>query len=82
MLCHASMRGLPARCSKLIWMKFLRDLRLAQRQLLSGAQQRLIDAQAGIDANHHQVERIGQAQPNVLAPLHGRDSCTQMSGAR
>ena len=44
---------------------------MRERQLLADALNRLIEAEAGLDADDEQVERVGQAQADAVLPLPG-----------
>ena len=39
---------------------------MRERQLVADAQDRLIEAQAGLDADDHQVERVGQRELDLV----------------
>ena len=41
----------------------------ANDELVAHAQDRLIEAQAGLDADDHQVERVGQAELDLVLAL-------------
>ena len=53
-------RALPARSSRLISRSSSRQLGMRERQLVADALNRLVEAEAGFDADDQQVERVGQ----------------------
>jgi len=48
--------------------EFLADFGLAEPHLISDPQNGLVDAQTGLHANHHQIQRLRQAQPDLELP--------------
>ena len=57
---------------------------MRERQLLADPLNRLVEAEAGFDADHEQVERVGQAEAHpVLPPLgHPRQHHARAAGSR
>ena len=53
-----------------------------ERQLFADALQRLVEAEARFDADHEQVERVGQRQPDPMLPLLGHPRRARMPGSR
>ena len=49
----------------------LGQIGVGERQLVADAQNRLVQAQAGLDADHHQVEGVGQAELDLVLALLG-----------
>ena len=58
---NASMRVLPARISVVIRRSSDGELRVRDLELDARFQDRLVEAASGLDADNHQVERVGQA---------------------
>ena len=65
---NASMRGLPARISLVTCCSSSASAGCDERQLLARLQHRLIERQAGLDADDDQIERVGQAVADLLLP--------------
>ena len=75
----ASARALPARSSRLISRSSSDSSGCANASSSPTRWMRLVEAQAGLDAHHQQVERVGQRQADaVLAALApcGRAPCS------
>ena len=60
-LCNASARRLPARISRFRTAKFFADLLVGRPKFLSHLERGLIEPEAGLDTDHHEVERAGEA---------------------
>ena len=66
---RASLRRLPARISRVTRRHFLAQIRMAQVQFARHVLDRLIESQARLDRDHHQIQRIGQRQAQSLLAL-------------
>ena len=61
-------RALPARSSRLISRSSSAQIGVREGQLLADALNRLVEAEAGLDADDQQVERVGQAETDAVLP--------------
>jgi len=61
MLCQASSRGFAGALLQVDLVEFLVELGIADGDFLADAEQGLIEAEAGFDADNEQVDGVGNA---------------------